>query len=99
MTSSPDRQKHIAFTADEIGRLLRKHTLSVVDVIKATSQRINEDNQDGLKLAAIGTENDGSILQPSSPQALYTLKPTRGLIDSSGAFRMSRSLDTPGAMA
>ncbi|ROV89201.1 hypothetical protein VMCG_09913 [Cytospora schulzeri] len=159
--------------ADEIGKSLRNGTLTVVDLVKATTLRIKEDNERGLKLAAIislapeakilelaeqldreladkkprgplhgipvviklltsgaiiigksnlsspggsstgsavsvsagfafigiGTENDGSIVQPSSRQSLYSLKPTRGLVDCSGAFRASKTLDTPGAMA
>ncbi|KAI7777252.1 hypothetical protein LA080_003841 [Diaporthe eres] len=188
MTTSLDQQQILALTAGEIGKMLRSHTLSVVDVIKATGQRIQEHNSYGLNLAAIisvapeanvlklaeqldrelaenkprglymgfqgdglkdgfspvggqtnspyiqggilfdegdvppsspsesstgsavnvsagfafiaiGTENNGSIVQPSSRQAVYSLKPTRGLIDCSGAFRVSKTLDTPGAMA
>ncbi|KAJ0117010.1 hypothetical protein J7T55_003425 [Diaporthe amygdali] len=53
----------------------------------------------GFAFIGIGTETDGSIVTPSSRQALYCLKPCRGLIDCSGAFRVSRTLDTPGAMA
>lgn len=53
----------------------------------------------GFALIGIGTENDGSVVQPSSRQALYSLKPTRGLVTGEGCWRVSKNLDTPGAMA
>jgi len=53
MASSLDRQKLLTWTADEVGKLLRNNALSVIDVVMATTQRINDDNRDGLKLAAI----------------------------------------------
>lgn len=48
-----DRRELLTWTADAIGARLRKGTLSVKDVVEATIQRVNEDNEDGLKLAAI----------------------------------------------
>lgn len=48
-----DRRDLLTWTADEIGERLRKGKLSVEDVVNATIQRINEDNEDGLKLRAI----------------------------------------------
>lgn len=53
MTTSLDQQQILALTAGEIGKILRSHTLSVVDVVKATGQRIQEHNSYGLNLAAI----------------------------------------------
>lgn len=53
MASLLDREKLLSLTADDIGKMLRNRTLSVVDVVKATSQRIQEDNNCGLNLAAI----------------------------------------------
>lgn len=53
----------------------------------------------GFALIGIGTENDGSIVQPSYRQALYSLKPTQEIITAEGCWRVSKSLDTPGAMA
>lgn len=52
----------------------------------------------GFSLTGIGTENDGSIVQPASRQALYALKPTLGLVTAEGCWRVSKSLDTPGCM-
>lgn len=52
-TSPVDRRELLTWTADGIGARLRKGTLSVKDVVEATIQRVNEDNKDGLKLAAI----------------------------------------------
>ncbi|EOO01360.1 putative amidase family protein [Phaeoacremonium minimum UCRPA7] len=53
----------------------------------------------GFSLVGIGTENDGSIVQPASRQALFALKPTLGLITAEGCWRVAASCDTPGAMA
>ncbi|KAK4151888.1 amidase signature domain-containing protein [Chaetomidium leptoderma] len=53
----------------------------------------------GFALLGVGTENDGSIVQPASRQALYALKPTLGFVSAEGSWSISKSLDTPGAMA
>lgn len=53
----------------------------------------------GFALIGVGTENNGSIVQPVSRQALYALKPTLGLVTAGGCWRVSKSLDTPGCMA
>jgi amidase len=49
--------------------------------------------------AAVGTETDGSILSPSSCQALVGIKPTIGLCSRSGIIPIAHSQDTPGPMA
>ncbi|KAK4446773.1 amidase signature domain-containing protein [Podospora aff. communis PSN243] len=53
----------------------------------------------GFSLIGIGTENCGSIVQPSSRQALYSLKLGRGIACAEGCWRASKTLDTIGAMA
>ncbi|KAI4858882.1 amidase signature enzyme [Hypoxylon rubiginosum] len=53
----------------------------------------------GFALIGIGTETDGSIVQPSSRQALYALKPTLGSITGEGCWRVSQTRDIPGVMA
>lgn len=52
-----------------------------------------------LCAAAIGTETDGSIVFPSSANAIVGIKPTLGLIDGSGIVPIARSQDTAGPMA
>jgi len=42
----------------------------------------------GFALVGIGTENDGSIVQPASRQALYALKPTLGLAIAEGCWQL-----------
>jgi amidase len=49
-------------------------------------------------VAAIGTETSGSILSPSSSNALVGLKPTVGLLSRTGIVPISSTLDTPGPM-
>ncbi|WP_414708695.1 amidase [Ramlibacter sp.] len=46
----------------------------------------------------IGTETDGSIVCPSSVQALVGLKPTVGLVSRAGIVPISKSQDTAGPM-
>ncbi|KAI6080632.1 amidase signature enzyme [Hypoxylon rubiginosum] len=53
----------------------------------------------GFALVGIGTETDGSIVQPASRQALYALKPTLGSITAEGCWRVSQTRDIPGVMA
>ncbi|KAK3390588.1 amidase signature domain-containing protein [Podospora didyma] len=53
----------------------------------------------GFSLIGIGTENDGSVVQPSSRQGLYSLKLSRDITSAEGYWRVSKSLDTPRAMA
>jgi len=47
----------------------------------------------------IGTETDGSIVCPSSVQALVGIKPTVGLVSRSGIVPIAHSQDTAGPMA
>lgn len=48
---------------------------------------------------AIGTETNGSIVSPSSVNALVGIKPTVGLWSRSGIIPISATQDTPGPMA
>src|SRR5207249_8062114 len=52
-----------------------------------------------LAAAAIGTETDGSIVSPSSNNALVGIKPTVGLVSRSGLVPIAPSQDTAGPMA
>lgn len=49
-------------------------------------------------VAAVGTETSGSILSPSSQNAVVGLKPTIGLLSRSGIVPISGTMDTPGPM-
>ncbi|MCY4253878.1 MAG: amidase family protein [Flavobacteriaceae bacterium] len=49
-------------------------------------------------VAAIGTETSGSILSPSSKNALVGLKPTIGSVSRNGMVPISGTLDTAGPM-
>lgn len=53
----------------------------------------------GFAPLAMGTETIGSIVTPSSRNALYGLKPTVGALDADGAFTMTEFYDSPGPMA
>jgi amidase len=52
-----------------------------------------------LAAAAIGTETDGSIVSPSTNNALVGIKPTLGLVSRTGIVPIAHSQDTAGAMA
>ena len=52
-----------------------------------------------LCAAAVGTETDGSILSPASVCGLVGLKPTVGLLSTSGIVPIAHSQDTAGPMA
>jgi amidase len=52
-----------------------------------------------LTAAAIGTETDGSIVDPSSTLGLVGIKPTLGLVSRTGIVPIAHSQDTPGPMA
>jgi amidase len=52
-----------------------------------------------LCTVAIGTETDGSIVCPSSVNAIVGIKPTVGLLSRSGIIPISHTQDTPGPMA
>ncbi len=52
-----------------------------------------------LAAIGVGTETDGSIVCPSSVNALVGIKPTLGLISRSGVVPIAHSQDTAGPMA
>ncbi len=52
-----------------------------------------------LAAAAIGTETDGSILNPASQNSLVGIKPTVGLVSRSGIIPIAHTQDTAGPMA
>jgi amidase len=52
-----------------------------------------------LCAAAVGTETDGSVIAPSSAEALVGIKPTIGLVSRTGIVPISSSQDTAGPMA
>lgn len=52
-----------------------------------------------LCAVAVGTETDGSITCPSGEQSLVGMKPTVGLVASSGIIPLAHSQDTAGPMA
>ena len=52
----------------------------------------------GYAVAAIGTETSGSILSPSSANAVVGLKPTVGSLSRTGIIPLSSTFDTPGPM-
>ena len=49
-------------------------------------------------VAAVGSETSGSILSPSSQNAVVGLKPTIGLVSRTGIVPISSTLDTSGPM-
>jgi len=51
-----------------------------------------------LAAVGVGTETDGSIVCPSSVNALVGIKPTIGLVSRSGIIPISHSQDTAGPM-
>ena len=53
----------------------------------------------GFSPAAIGEVTDGSIVMPSNRAALYSIKPTPGLISNKGLVPVSNLFDVPGPMA
>lgn len=52
-----------------------------------------------LAVVGVGTETDGSIVCPSSANALVGIKPTVGLVSRTGIVPISHSQDTAGPMA
>ena len=52
-----------------------------------------------LAVLSVGTETDGSIVCPSSAQALVGIKPTVGLVSRAGIIPIAHSQDTAGPMA
>lgn len=52
----------------------------------------------GYAPLSIGTETDGSLVCPAGRAALYTLKPTVGIIETAGIVPISHNFDAPGPM-
>ena len=52
-----------------------------------------------LATVGVGTETDGSVVCPSSVNALVGIKPTIGLVSRSGIIPIAHSQDTAGPMA
>ena len=48
---------------------------------------------------SLGTETDGSLLQPAARAALYVRKPTVGIVSSAGHWRVPSKLEMTGPMA
>ncbi|KAL2064596.1 hypothetical protein VTL71DRAFT_3733 [Oculimacula yallundae] len=53
----------------------------------------------GFSPVALGTDNGGSLITPSTRAALYALRPTSGLVPQSGVVPLSAIFDTVGPMA
>ena len=53
----------------------------------------------GFSPLAMGTETIGSIITPTSRAALYALKPTAGVQDTTGLYSLTDFFDSPGPMA
>jgi amidase len=53
----------------------------------------------GMAVVGIGTETDGSVICPSSINGLVGLKPTHGLLPTTGIIPISHSQDTAGPIA
>ncbi|CAG9998783.1 unnamed protein product [Clonostachys byssicola] len=52
----------------------------------------------GYSPLALGTETDGSLVQPAARAALYALKPTPGSVKMDGAWTLSHHFDAIGGM-
>jgi amidase len=53
----------------------------------------------GYSPLALGTESDGSTIQPANRASLFALKPTHGIISLDGVWKLSNSFDVIGCMA
>ncbi|KAH8730345.1 amidase signature domain-containing protein [Phaeosphaeriaceae sp. PMI808] len=52
----------------------------------------------GFALLSVGTETDGSLIVPAEKGALYSIKPTVGLVSQNGIVPVSHSMDAAGPM-
>lgn len=52
----------------------------------------------GYAPVSIGTETDGSLICPAGRAALYTIKPTIGLVPQDGIVPVSANFDSAGPM-
>ncbi|EFW86819.1 amidase family protein [Pseudomonas savastanoi] len=53
----------------------------------------------GFSPLALGTETNGSIIQPAQTNGVVGLRPTLGLLSRTGLIPLTRRQDTPGPMA
>ncbi|KAJ5876312.1 amidase signature enzyme [Penicillium soppii] len=53
----------------------------------------------GYSPLALGTETDGSTIQPANRAALFAIKPTHGIVSVDGIWQLSTSFDVIGSMA
>ncbi|KAI0466325.1 amidase signature domain-containing protein [Xylaria cf. heliscus] len=53
----------------------------------------------GFSPVALGTEVDGSLVQPAARAALYAMKPSVGATELGGVFAVSEEFDSLGSMA
>ena len=53
----------------------------------------------GFAPLSIGTETDGSLVNPADRAALYAIKPTIGLVSQQGIIPVSHTMDSAGLMA
>ncbi|KAI1203982.1 amidase signature enzyme [Nemania serpens] len=53
----------------------------------------------GFSPLAVGAETIGSIITPAVRAALYAIKPTVGVQDTAGVYKLSEFYDAPGPMA
>lgn len=53
----------------------------------------------GYSPLALGTETDGSTIQPANRAALFAIKPTHGIVSVEGVWQLSTSFDVVGPMA
>ncbi|KAI1122078.1 putative glutamyl-tRNA amidotransferase subunit A [Nemania abortiva] len=53
----------------------------------------------GYAPISIGVETDGSLISPAGRAALYTIKPTMGLVPQEGIIPVTRLFDSAGPMA
>jgi hypothetical protein len=52
----------------------------------------------GYSPLALGTETDGSTIQPANRASLFAIKPTHGIISLDGVWQLSTSFDVIGCM-
>lgn len=52
----------------------------------------------GYSPVAIGTETEGSLIQPAGRAALFALKPTAGSVPREGTWTLAKALGSTGAM-
>ena len=53
----------------------------------------------GYSPLALGTETDGSTIQPANRAALFAIRPTHGSVSVDGIWQLSTSFDVIGPMA